>query len=141
MLVKLWQMVSHRLIVIYIQDLPAFNLLTRDKIQQFCKISEIKIYKQHDEVDLSNGAIVFRGRVEKTGLDIDELQRDYEVKIAEIKKAQENMSLTEKLANKELIKKKTLRELATSVKQIGLKFRGSPQVAKESDIMFIPPSR
>mmetsp|Transcript_29366 Transcript_29366/g.44333 ORF Transcript_29366/g.44333 Transcript_29366/m.44333 type:complete len:104 (+) Transcript_29366:3116-3427(+) len=41
---KLWSILAHRLIIINHEKLQRFYSLTQDRIREFCKVCDIKIY-------------------------------------------------------------------------------------------------
>lgn len=74
-LLSLWKIIAHRLISLNDEKLPQFHLLTRDRIQQFCKMSVFKMYKSGEPVNLNDGAIVFRGYVSGLHENLEEMER------------------------------------------------------------------
>jgi hypothetical protein len=70
-LMKLWSILTHRLIMINHEKLPEFKFIQKEKIRMFVKMCEVKKYAPGDIIDLSLGGICFRGGFKEMGQDID----------------------------------------------------------------------
>jgi hypothetical protein len=62
-LLNLWRAIAHRMIVFNHDKLPMFMTLPRDKIVMFTKMCDFKMYTPGELVNLSSGAVIFRGKV------------------------------------------------------------------------------
>lgn len=63
-MLKYWQIIAHRLIVLNPDHLKVFLPLTNEKIKLLVKICQISIYKPYQEVDMKSGGILFRGALD-----------------------------------------------------------------------------
>lgn len=64
-LLKLWDILAPRMIILHPESLPQFLPLTMEKIKLFCKMSDLRIYRPGDPVDMRMGGIMFRGGLSK----------------------------------------------------------------------------
>ena len=70
-LLKLWSILTHRLIMINHEKLPEFKFIKKEKIRMFVKMCTVAKYKPGDTIDLSLGGICFRGGFKELGDDIN----------------------------------------------------------------------
>jgi hypothetical protein len=73
-LLKLWSILTYRLIMIYHEKLPEFKVLTKEKIRMFVKMCTVVKYRPGDTIDLSSGGICFKGGFKELGNDITEAE-------------------------------------------------------------------
>ena len=74
-LMKLWSILTQRLIMINHEKLPEFKFIQKEKIRMFVKMCEVKKYAPGDIIDLSLGGICFRGGFKEMGQDIDQAEK------------------------------------------------------------------
>lgn len=60
-MLKLWQLVAYRMIVLNPHKLQQFQPLTQEKVKLFCRMCTIQIYQPGDKVDVGKGGVLFRG--------------------------------------------------------------------------------
>jgi len=63
-IIKLWEIMANRMIILNPQKLYLFKSLTVEKIRLFCKMCKIKLYRSGEQVDLKAGGILFKGTLE-----------------------------------------------------------------------------
>jgi hypothetical protein len=69
-LLKLWEILAYRMIILNPDKLPQFLPLTQEKIKLFFKMCRLQIYRPGDPVDMKSGGVIFRGGLSKTNADI-----------------------------------------------------------------------
>ena len=63
-IIKLFEIMSNRMIILNPQKLFMFRALTVEKIRLFCKMCQVKIYRNGEEIDVKNGGIILKGTLE-----------------------------------------------------------------------------
>ena len=115
-LLKLWKIMSYRLIMIHHEKLPQFKFITKEKVRMFVKMCDIKMYQPGDTIDLSCGGVCFRGGFTELGHEINEAelnaqkidleQRKLEMKYKQSLQVSQAHNNTSYLASKKQIAKK-----------------------------------
>lgn len=65
-LLKLWEHLSYRLLIIHSRALSKkIKQMTVEKIKQFCKMCKVEIYYDGEAVDITNGGVMLSGGLSK----------------------------------------------------------------------------
>lgn len=73
---KFWQKLAPRMIIIQIEQLPHFASLTQDKVQLFCKMCQIQIYKPGEDIDVRQGGVLLRGSITRLSKEAMQAKQD-----------------------------------------------------------------
>uniref|UniRef100_A0A7S3CTS7 Cyclic nucleotide-binding domain-containing protein n=1 Tax=Strombidium rassoulzadegani TaxID=1082188 RepID=A0A7S3CTS7_9SPIT len=136
-MLKLWKVISHRLIVINHEKLPQFSHLRREKIQQVCKMCDFRIYKPGDVVDLATGGVILRGGVAPLNEDVNEMEKKLNT-VDRNAPVNVSHSVSYQASQKVIQKRNTLREMGEMAKKMGLAQNHRVHIG-ESSVKFVNP--
>ena len=60
-LLKYWQHLAYRMVVLHANELPEIAPMAAEKVKSLCRMCDVRIHRNGDKADVSNGAILIRG--------------------------------------------------------------------------------